>query len=83
MQALSIYKKYLQFKSEGKFEEVLEDIYNEGRKYNWKPTPGVFPTSCIGSPLNSYSTLPETNTTDIPPPSTSDTVENQTSETSE
>ncbi|CAJ0827215.1 6249_t:CDS:10 [Entrophospora sp. SA101] len=38
--ALLIYKKYLQFKSEGKFGEVLEDIYNEGRKYNWKPTPG-------------------------------------------
>ncbi|CAG8530129.1 26363_t:CDS:10, partial [Racocetra persica] len=41
--ALAIYKKYLQFKSEGIFEEVLEDIYNEGKKYNWKPTPGEFP----------------------------------------
>ncbi|CAG8702572.1 16980_t:CDS:10, partial [Dentiscutata erythropus] len=27
--ALAIYKKYLQFKSENIFEEVLEDIYNE------------------------------------------------------
>ncbi|CAG8580781.1 604_t:CDS:10 [Cetraspora pellucida] len=41
--ALAIYKKYLQFKSEGIFEEVLEDIYNEGKKYNWKPIPGAFP----------------------------------------
>ncbi|RIA93213.1 ubiquitin carboxyl-terminal hydrolase-domain-containing protein [Glomus cerebriforme] len=79
--ALSIYKKYLQFKSEGRFEKVLEDIYNEGRKYNWKPTPGVFPTSCVESHLNSYSTLPETsettNTTEILPPSTSEIIENQ------
>ncbi|CAG8494661.1 13748_t:CDS:10 [Funneliformis mosseae] len=63
--ALAIYKKYLQFKSEGIFEEVLEDIYSEGRKYNWKPTPGVFPTSRIG---NSFSNLSETNIREIPPP---------------
>ncbi|CAG8755128.1 1290_t:CDS:1, partial [Acaulospora morrowiae] len=48
---------YLQFKSEGIFEEVLEDIYNEGRNCNWKPTPGIFPTLKAG-----YNLTPPTST---------------------
>ncbi|KAI7828196.1 ubiquitin carboxyl-terminal hydrolase-domain-containing protein, partial [Gamsiella multidivaricata] len=35
--ALALYKKYLQLRENGLFQEVLEDIYNEGRKTNWKP----------------------------------------------
>ncbi|CAG8540283.1 10144_t:CDS:10 [Acaulospora colombiana] len=56
--ALAVYKKYLQFKSEGIFEEVLEDIYDEGRKCNWKPTPGMFPTMKIGSAPTPPTTNP-------------------------
>ncbi|KAH7032044.1 ubiquitin carboxyl-terminal hydrolase-domain-containing protein [Linnemannia elongata] len=41
--ALALYKKYLELKENGLFQEVLEDIYNEGRKNNWKPIPGQFP----------------------------------------
>ncbi|CAB4393897.1 unnamed protein product [Rhizophagus irregularis] len=80
--ALLIYKKYLQFKSEGKFEKVLEDIYSEGHKHNWKPTHGMFPTSHIEGSSSSYPALPEmleTNTTEI----SSEIIENQNSETSE
>ncbi|OZJ05811.1 hypothetical protein BZG36_00878 [Bifiguratus adelaidae] len=33
--ALAIYKKYQQFRMEGKFGQVLEDIYDAGRKANW------------------------------------------------
>ncbi|ORZ06801.1 ubiquitin carboxyl-terminal hydrolase-domain-containing protein, partial [Lobosporangium transversale] len=35
--ALALYKKHLELKESGLFQEVLEDIYNEGRKTNWKP----------------------------------------------
>ncbi|RHZ79406.1 hypothetical protein Glove_146g43 [Diversispora epigaea] len=42
--ALAIYKKYLELKSKGIFEETLENIYRVGRKCNWKPIPGVFPS---------------------------------------
>ncbi|KAG0202360.1 poly(A)-specific ribonuclease [Mortierella sp. GBA30] len=41
--ALALYKKYLELKKNGLFQDVLEDIYNEGRKTNWKPIPGQFP----------------------------------------
>ncbi|KAF9380588.1 poly(A)-specific ribonuclease [Podila verticillata] len=41
--ALALYKKYLELTEQGIFQEVLEDIYNEGRKNNWKPIPGQFP----------------------------------------
>jgi len=34
--ALLIYKEYLKLKKEGRFEEVLEDIYKEGAQLNWK-----------------------------------------------
>ncbi|ORX52131.1 hypothetical protein BCR36DRAFT_582638 [Piromyces finnis] len=33
--ALLIYKEYLKLKKEGRFEEVLEDIYKEGASLNW------------------------------------------------
>ncbi|KAI9336523.1 ubiquitin carboxyl-terminal hydrolase-domain-containing protein [Obelidium mucronatum] len=35
--ALLLYKKYLALTKEGIFEEVLEDIYEEGRRCNFKP----------------------------------------------
>ncbi|KAG0356532.1 poly(A)-specific ribonuclease [Podila minutissima] len=41
--ALALYKKHLELIEQGIFQEVLEDIYNEGRKNNWKPIPGQFP----------------------------------------
>ncbi|KAF9583086.1 poly(A)-specific ribonuclease [Lunasporangiospora selenospora] len=41
--ALALYKKYLELEENGLFKEVLDDIYNEGRRTNWKPIPGQFP----------------------------------------
>ncbi|KAI8898850.1 ubiquitin carboxyl-terminal hydrolase-domain-containing protein [Globomyces pollinis-pini] len=35
--ALLLYKKYLEIKEKGNFEKVMEDIYEEGRSYNFKP----------------------------------------------
>ncbi|RKP14656.1 ubiquitin carboxyl-terminal hydrolase-domain-containing protein [Piptocephalis cylindrospora] len=35
--ALAIYHKYLELEAEGTFEQILEDIYVQGWKYNWKP----------------------------------------------
>ncbi|KAI8829400.1 ubiquitin carboxyl-terminal hydrolase-domain-containing protein [Chytriomyces cf. hyalinus JEL632] len=35
--ALLLYKKYLALTKEGTFEQVLDAIYEEGRKYNFKP----------------------------------------------
>ncbi|RUS31626.1 ubiquitin carboxyl-terminal hydrolase-domain-containing protein [Jimgerdemannia flammicorona] len=33
--ALAIYKKYLQYREEGRFGQVLEEVYEAGRKANW------------------------------------------------
>ncbi|KAJ3262967.1 poly(A)-specific ribonuclease [Chytriomyces hyalinus] len=35
--ALLLYKKYLALAKEGAFEQVLDAIYEDGRKYNFKP----------------------------------------------
>ncbi|KAJ2997993.1 poly(A)-specific ribonuclease [Globomyces sp. JEL0801] len=37
LKALLLYKKYLEIKEKGNFEKVMEDIYEEGRSYNFKP----------------------------------------------
>ena len=37
IQALALYKKYLEIKETGNFEKVMEDIYEEGRAYNFRP----------------------------------------------
>ncbi|KAG8932918.1 poly(A)-specific ribonuclease [Tulasnella sp. 418] len=34
--ALLLYQKYQQFEEEGQFDAILEEIYREGRKLNWK-----------------------------------------------
>ncbi|KAJ3187322.1 poly(A)-specific ribonuclease [Gaertneriomyces sp. JEL0708] len=35
--ALALYKKYLEYKAQGRFEEVLREIYEEGRLLGWRP----------------------------------------------
>lgn len=35
--ALFIYKRYLDYEAEGRFDQVLKDIYAEGREVNFKP----------------------------------------------
>ncbi|KDQ12374.1 hypothetical protein BOTBODRAFT_134946 [Botryobasidium botryosum FD-172 SS1] len=35
--ALLLYQEYQRFEEEGKFDQVLEDMYKEGRLVNWKP----------------------------------------------
>ncbi|TPX57736.1 hypothetical protein PhCBS80983_g03604 [Powellomyces hirtus] len=35
--ALALYKKYLQLKAENRFQEALEEVYEEGRALNFKP----------------------------------------------
>ncbi|ORX88696.1 cysteine proteinase [Basidiobolus meristosporus CBS 931.73] len=54
--ALAIYKKYLLLKEQGLFEQVLEDIYNVGMKYNWKPVPGLNPFSSFQPAPVTYAT---------------------------
>ncbi|KAJ3080721.1 poly(A)-specific ribonuclease [Quaeritorhiza haematococci] len=58
--ALALYKKYLQLKEEGTFEQVLEDVYEEGRALNYKPpvknTNGGGMSSSTSSSASSSST---------------------------
>ncbi|CAL1703566.1 unnamed protein product [Somion occarium] len=51
--ALRLYKAHLQFESEGIFDKKLEELYKEGRQYNFKPpqmqgSPPIRPTSGPG-----------------------------------
>lgn len=48
---MAIYKKYLELKSQGVFEETLEDIYQVGKKCNWKPIPGAFPNDVLSKKM--------------------------------
>ncbi|KAL1923050.1 uncharacterized protein VTP21DRAFT_9426 [Calcarisporiella thermophila] len=41
--ALLIYRKYLDYRAAGIFGEVLEDVYDVGKRTNWKPVPGTVP----------------------------------------
>ncbi|KAG1718919.1 PAB-dependent poly-A-specific ribonuclease subunit PAN2, partial [Suillus occidentalis] len=37
--ALRLYKAYHDFEERGVFDEKLEELYREGKQYNWKPPP--------------------------------------------
>jgi len=37
LSALKLYKEFQNLESEGKFDEKLEELYREGRQYNFKP----------------------------------------------
>ncbi|KAG8872977.1 poly(A)-specific ribonuclease [Tulasnella sp. 331] len=47
--ALLLYQKYQEYEEEGRFDEVLEEIYREGKKVNFKPPvdESAKPTSAI------------------------------------
>ncbi|KAJ3968349.1 ubiquitin carboxyl-terminal hydrolase-domain-containing protein [Lentinula raphanica] len=50
--ALKLYKKFHEFEGEGIFDQKLEEIYKEGRQYNYKPPPppGSSPTMRQATP---------------------------------
>ncbi|KAF5379932.1 hypothetical protein D9757_007171 [Collybiopsis confluens] len=50
--ALRLYKKYNEFEERGIFDQKLEEIYKEGRNFNFKPPPlpGALPTERQGTP---------------------------------
>ncbi|TDL27635.1 hypothetical protein BD410DRAFT_782767 [Rickenella mellea] len=37
--ALMLYKAFQEFESQGIFDEKLDELYREGKQYNWKPPP--------------------------------------------
>lgn len=37
--ALRLYKAFQEFEERGVFDEKLDELYREGRQYNWKPPP--------------------------------------------
>ncbi|KAE9386325.1 PAB-dependent poly(A)-specific ribonuclease subunit PAN2 [Gymnopus androsaceus JB14] len=50
--ALKLFKKYNEFEEQGIFDQKLEEIYKEGRAYNFKPPlpPGSAPTERQSTP---------------------------------
>ncbi|KII89238.1 hypothetical protein PLICRDRAFT_160474 [Plicaturopsis crispa FD-325 SS-3] len=51
--ALMLYKAYHAFEEEGTFDDKLEELYREGRQYNWKPpaVAGAPPASVAPAPV--------------------------------
>ncbi|KAK7449653.1 poly(A)-specific ribonuclease [Stygiomarasmius scandens] len=43
--ALNLYKAYYDFEAQGVFDQKLEELYKEGRQYNFKPPPLETPSS--------------------------------------
>ncbi|KAF5372867.1 hypothetical protein D9758_001617 [Tetrapyrgos nigripes] len=43
--ALNLYKAYHEFEEQGVFDQKLEELYKEGRQYNFKPPPLETPSS--------------------------------------
>ena len=68
--ALRLYKKYAQFQSEGRLNEVLEEIYEEGRHLGFKPptnatvtTDGMGPSVTTGTKM----VVAGVHVTELPP----------------
>ncbi|TIC65270.1 hypothetical protein E3Q02_02279 [Wallemia mellicola] len=51
--ALLLYKMYKAFEKDGRLEDVLDDIYSEGRRLNWRP-----PANATTTTNNQISTTP-------------------------
>ncbi|KAI0811211.1 PAB-dependent poly-A-specific ribonuclease subunit PAN2 [Irpex lacteus] len=54
LSALRLYKAYIKFETEGTFDQKLEEVYREGKQYNFKPPtlPGA------STPSQAQSTTP-------------------------
>ncbi|OSC96358.1 hypothetical protein PYCCODRAFT_1481973 [Trametes coccinea BRFM310] len=59
LSALKLYKVYLQLEAEGTFDKKLEELYREGRQYNFKPPlPAGAQTSSPAPPSSTSSPMP-------------------------
>ncbi|KAH7889997.1 PAB-dependent poly-A-specific ribonuclease subunit PAN2 [Phlebopus sp. FC_14] len=58
--ALRLYKAYHEFEAQGVFDEKLEELYREGRQYNWKP-PALPPPISTHPPSRSQMQVPQTS----------------------
>ncbi|CAD6938157.1 unnamed protein product, partial [Tilletia caries] len=47
--AMQLYRMYESFKVDGRLDDVMEDLYEEGRRVNWKP-PSSNNTNAAGTP---------------------------------
>lgn len=45
--ALHLYKIYETFVESGRFEDVMEDLYEEGKRLNWRPPPSTAATAGV------------------------------------
>ncbi|KAI0329853.1 hypothetical protein GY45DRAFT_1324455 [Cubamyces sp. BRFM 1775] len=60
LSALKLYKVHLQLEAEGTFDKKLDELYREGRQYNFKPPapPGAAQTSSPAPPSGTASPIP-------------------------
>lgn len=62
--ALLLYKMYKAFEKDGRLEDVLDDIYSEGRRLNWRPPANA--TTTTNNQISTTST-PTPYEVKIPP----------------
>ncbi|KAF8590468.1 hypothetical protein K439DRAFT_1329688 [Ramaria rubella] len=77
--ALMLYKAYHEFEGQGIFDEKLEELYREGRRYNFKPPPAadtVSPTS-PPPPFGSPPYIPGTSPFQVNPSNTFNFLQSQ------
>ncbi|CAK5279336.1 unnamed protein product [Mycena citricolor] len=55
--ALNLYKAYHDFEEQGVFDKKLEEVYKEGRQYNFKPPVPETPSAPVGNTSNQLSFL--------------------------
>ncbi|KAI0094078.1 PAB-dependent poly-A-specific ribonuclease subunit PAN2 [Irpex rosettiformis] len=60
LSALRLYKAYIKFEAEGTFDQKLEEVYREGKQYNFKPPtlPGPTPTQPQSTPATPAAMIP-------------------------
>lgn len=57
--ALLLYKKYLTFCEEGRFADVLDDVYESGKRLGFKPPAAADGPDAPSSPMQSAPSTPE------------------------
>ncbi|KAJ6546999.1 ubiquitin carboxyl-terminal hydrolase-domain-containing protein [Mycena capillaripes] len=55
--ALNLYKAYHDFEEQGVFDQKLEELYKEGRQYNFKPPPPPDSGSAVPAPESTSNQL--------------------------
>lgn len=66
VQALAIYNVYKKLREESSFEQVLQDLYECGRAFNWTPSMNNLAATYMGN--QAVVTVPTTPSTQAPPP---------------